>query len=408
MTEITTKHAESAAIKRLDLPEGNEYAGNSIRALERELEKTVAPPGLEFDATSADTNRFPAPDYALPAFEKAAKGEGATYTPYVGDPNVREILSKNIEEILGLSASNGSSTILSPGTQGSIFVALASIIEPGDTVILPDPDYLSTERTLRYFGADVIRVPVLFEDVNGRPHLDPEALEQAASKNPKLFIFSHPNNPTGAVYTDETLEKIATLAQKHDFWVLADQLYMRLVYDGKSFQSIASLPGMQERTITTIGPSKTESLSGYRLGVAVAPDHLVDRMEDVQSITSLRAPAYAQHLLKHWLADDREYVAQRTEEYQAIRDWTVDKLNDSGLFAAERSLGTSYIFPRVLVNASDQELAIAIKQQAGVTINPGYQSGPRGTGHMRLCIAQDEARWAAALERLIKVVSNYA
>src|SRR5699024_303999 len=98
------------------------------------------------DATSADTHRFPAPDYALPAFEKAAKGEGATYTPYVGDPEVRETLSKNIEDVLGLSASNGSSTLLSPGTQGSIFVALASILEPGDTVILPDPDYLSTER----------------------------------------------------------------------------------------------------------------------------------------------------------------------------------------------------------------------------------------------------------------------
>lgn len=394
-------------ISRLALPEGASYAGRSIRELERELESAPARNGPVLDATYANTHRFPAPDYALKAFTNAASGDGMTYTPYVGDVGVRETLSANITSHLGIDAQNGYSTILAPGTQGALFIALAAVLEPGDKVILPDPDYLSTERTLRYLGAEVIRVPVLFEDVEGRPTLDQQALEEAAAQGPKLFIFSHPNNPTGAIYSDTTLQHIAKLAKHNDFLVLADQLYARLVYDNESFTHIANLPGMRERTITTVGPSKTESLSGYRLGVALAPQRLIDYMEDVQSVTALRAPAYAQHVLKHWLAEDGDYVAQRITEYQEIRNWTVDRLNDSGLFAAQRSWGTSYIFPKALVDASDQELALAIKKEAGVVINPGYQFGPRGTGHMRLCIAQDESEWRDALKSLIEVVGKF-
>lgn len=395
------------AIARLDLPEGASYAGMSIRALERELEQAPARPGPVLDATYANTHRFPAPSYALEAFTRAASGDGMTYTPYIGDTGVREALQANIQTHLGLDISGDTGTILAPGTQGALFIALASILEPGDVVILPDPDYLSTERTLRYFGADVVRVPVLFEDVDGRPVLDADALKAAAARNPKLFIFSHPNNPTGAIYSAETLELIAELANAHDFFVLADQLYARLVYDGEEYLHIANLDGLRERTITTLGPSKTESLSGYRLGIAVAPRYLLERMEDVQSVTALRAPAYAQHLLTHWLAEDGDYVDERIREYQEIRNWTVDRLNESGVFAARRSWGSSYIFPKALVPATDQELALAIKERAGVIINPGYQFGERGTGHMRLCVAQDENEWSAALDRLIEVVRSF-
>lgn len=406
MTTITTS-PRPAAIDRLDLPEAETYAGQSVRAAERELERTSVASGPVLDATYANTHRFPAPAYALAAFTAAASGEGMTYTPYVGDTGVRATVAANIEAHLGLTATGSTDLILAPGTQGALFIALSAIIEPGDLVILPDPDYLSTERTLRYLGADVERVRVSFEDAEGRPTLDAERLRELAARSPKLFIFSHPNNPTGAIYSDETLALIAELAQRHDFLVLADQLYCRLVYDGEAYTHIAELPGMRERTITTLGPSKTESLSGYRLGLAVAPAELIERMEDVQSITALRAPAYAQHVLAHWLAEDGDYVAERTVEYQALRDWTVDRLNASPAFAATRSWGTSYIFPRVLAPVSDQELAIAIKERAGVIVNPGYQFGAEGASHMRLCIAQDETEWRDALERLIAVTESF-
>jgi len=395
------------AIARLGLPESATYVGLTVRTAERQLEQAPVP-GHLLDATYANTHRFPPPDYALEAFTRAASGAGMTYTPYVGDTGVRSSVAANIESELGLQATGDSGLILTPGTQAALFVALAAVLEPGDLVVLPDPDYLSTERTLRYLGAEVARVPVLFEDVDGRPTLDPDVLRTLAARGPKLLIFSHPNNPTGAVYSDETLELIAALAQEQDFLVLADELYCRLVFDGEPFSHIAGLGGMAARTITTLGPSKTESLSGYRLGVAVAPAELITRMEDVQSITALRAPAYAQHVLTHWLAEDREYVAARTIEYAALRDSTVATLNASGLFSAAPSWGSSYVFPRLLVPVSDQDAALALKQEAGVVVNPGYQFGARGVGHMRLCIAQDEQEWAGALGRMIDVVGRLA
>ncbi|GAA3615168.1 pyridoxal phosphate-dependent aminotransferase [Kineosporia mesophila] len=394
-----------ASLTRHDLPEMAEHIGQSVRAAERELENTTVAADQPFlDATYADTHRFPPPEWALPTFTTAASGEGMTYTPYRGDHGVRGTVTSNVNTVLGIPADD---VILTPGTQGALFVALASILSPGDTVLLPDPDYLSTERMLRYFGAEVIRIPVIME-VEGRPLLDPDALRAAAAKGPRLMVFSHPNNPTGMIYTDETLELIAELAGRHDFTVLADQLYCRLVYDGETYTNFAALPGMAERTVTLLGPSKTESLSGYRLGVATAPGELLARMEDVQSCTALRAPAYAQHLLGRWLADDQEFVAGRIKEYQALRDRTVEVLNGSGLFRVRPAYGSAYVFPKLLVDVPDQQVAIALKRDAGIVVNPGYQFGVGGLGHLRLCFAQDEAAWDHALERIVSVVGNLA
>ncbi len=135
----TTTSPRPAAIDRLDLPEAEAYAGQSVRAAERELERAAAASGPVLDATYANTHRFPAPAYALAAFTAAAAGDGMTYTPYVGDTGVRSAVATHIEEHLGLTATGASAVILAPGTQGALFIALSAIIEPGDLVILPDP-----------------------------------------------------------------------------------------------------------------------------------------------------------------------------------------------------------------------------------------------------------------------------
>src|SRR5699024_7253668 len=151
-----------------------------------------------------------------------------------GDSDVRSKVEENIERFLGVPATGRNGAILTPGTQGALFITLASILEPGDKVILPDPDYLSTERMLRYLGAEVLRVPVIY-DHEERPVIDGNDLRSAASQRPKLMVFSHPNNPTGIVYDDDTLHLISELSQEYDFRVIADQLYCRLVYDDLSF-----------------------------------------------------------------------------------------------------------------------------------------------------------------------------
>jgi aspartate/methionine/tyrosine aminotransferase len=403
----TVSRRVPSAIERLSVPELASAIGTSLREAERELAQTPLAPGYFLDATYADTHRFPPPEWALPTFSEAASGAGMTYTPYRGDNDVRAAVAANVEAVLGMPATEPSQVILTPGTQGALFIALASLIEPGDVVILPDPDYLSTERMLRYFGAEVVRVPVVHSDA-GRPVLDADKLTAAAQRKPKLMVFSHPNNPTGMIYDDSTLALIASLANEHDFHVLADQLYCRLVYDNETFTHIANLDGMKDRTVTLLGPSKTESLSGYRLGLAVGPSSLVDDMEEVQSCTALRAPSYAQHLLTRWLADDQDFVKLRTTEYQALRDTTVERINASSVMRVRPAYGSAYVFPEITVDATEQQVAIALKRDAGIVVNPGYQSGLAGRGHIRLCFAQDEKVWDDALGRILDVVAGFA
>jgi len=165
--------------------------------------------------------------------------------------------------------------------------------------------------------------------------------------------------------------------------------------------------GMAERTVTLLGPSKTESMSGYRVGVAVAPPAIIDRMEDVQSVTALRAPAYAQHTLARWLVDDVALVEERKREYQKLRDYTVTRLRQTGLIEVVPSGGTTYLFPRVVgVDASDQEVVLCLQDKAGVIVNPGYQSGPRGAGHFRVCFAQDLAQYERVLDRICEALGS--
>lgn len=378
---------------------GPQVDGRTLRAAERQLETLEpehAPP--HFDLTYADTHRFPPPDWALPAFTEAAAGKGMTYTPYRGDRGVRQQVAHNLTTFLKTPINPDTELILTPGTQAGLFGALSSLVDPGDLVAIFDPDYMTTERTLRYLGAWVQHVPITWQDGTGQ--VDLAALEAIAREKPKLLVFSHPNNPTGAVFDRATIERIADIAGRHNLMVLVDELYCRLLFDGRPFTHLATLDGMRERCITLLGPSKTESMSGYRVGVAVASPDIIDRMEDVLSVAALRAPAYAQHTLTRWLADDGPYVATRVGDYQRLRDKATSLLAESKHLAPYKPNGTAYMFPAVAgLTASDQAIALELRR-SGVTINPGYQFGPGGARHFRICFAQDEANLREALGRI--------
>lgn len=403
---MTTPHFEPASrIQRLQLPERAQTHGRALRELERELEAT--PAGEPFlDITYADTHRFPPPDWALQAFTAAASGEGMTYTPYRGDPGVLAQVAENVTQLLGTPVDPSRELMVTPGTQAGLYTAMAALIEPGDRVVVPDPDYLTSARSVRYFGGEVDSVPLLWE--GDEPHLDLDGLRNALAKNPKLVMFSHPNNPTGAVFSKAHIAEIAGLLRDSSAFAIVDELYCRLVYDGREFAHLAAEPGMRERVITTLGPSKTESLSGYRIGAVVGPADILTSMEDVMGIAALRCPAYAQHLLPRWIRDDGPYVAQRITEYQSLRDTTTSTLNALPGVSVEPCGGSAYLFVNTSgIAASDQDIALALKSRAGLVVNPGYQFGALGAHHFRICVAQDETAWKDALERMASVLSEF-
>ncbi len=376
----------------------------SVVGLERELEKLSEGRTDLLNLTYADTKRFPPPKWVLEDFVAAAGGAGKTYTPYRGDPRVRSALAPALGRFLGRDIDPSSELILTPGSQAGLFTALAALVDPDDPVVLPDPDYISTEPLLRLLGAAPVSAPLIRSGETFT--LDLEAVEAGLKKGSRLIVMSQPNNPTGTVHSQEVIRQVAKLAIEYDATVLADQLYSRLIFDDTPFTHIGSLEGMQERTITLLGPSKTESMSGYRVGVAVAPAQVIDAMEDVLAISVLRAPAYAQHVLSKWMSEDSDFVATRVRDYQQLRDVTFNRLNACQALDVTRPQGTAYIFPKVKANVSDQVVATKLMQDAGVVVNPGYQFGDRGRGSFRICFAQDEEVWDFALDRIITVLEK--
>lgn len=393
-------------IDRLSLPEHASQLGTSTRAAEAAIEAAAAPPGT-IDLTGADTHRFPPPDWANETVVEAASGKGITYTPARGDVGVRETLAGSLDGLFGWSVDPARHLILTPGTQAGLFIGIGSLVEPGDTVVLPDPDYLLTERICRFFGAEVERVP-LEVGLHGEAVIDVERLEDVfAQIKPRLFILTNPNNPTGAVYEPETIAAIAAAAMKHGVFALSDELYTRLVYDGRPATHLRdAASGMEEMSLTLVGPSKTESLSGFRVGAAVGPQALIDRMADVLYVSAMRCPAYAQHLLARWIRDDGPYVSARVAEYQDLRDLTVKQLESIHGVTVRTPGGSSYVFPEFVDLAVDDVEFCSRLKRNGAVISPGFQFGPLGQRHVRICFGQETSNLVRALDIIEQTVRS--
>ena len=398
---------EADRIGDLKLPERAAIASPSVRDADIDLLRK-APPGF-MDTTHFDTMRFPPPDWASERFAEAAGDGSLAYTGYRGNDAVLEAVAANVSAFLGVAVDPRRNLILTPGTQAALFGTLSARINPGDRVVAFDPDYLFTARILRFLGADVGYVPlVLGEDGHYGPDLaklEAEFVEHGA----RHIVFSHPNNPTGAVYSRATIKAIAALARQHGVSVVVDELYARLTYDGADFAHLAAEEGLFGQTATLLGPSKTESLSGYRLGVVVGSEALIRAVENVMSITALRAPAYAQHVLTDWLARDADWLAGRIGDFKALRDMTAASLRRLNWLKLHPQQGTAYHWVDVsALGLPDAVVCGALLEKAGVLVSPGYQFGPSSAGHFRVCYARDETLWAAALDRMVDVLADLA
>lgn len=405
-TATASRPVEPDRLRRLQIPGRPGLAGLSVRQADVEL--LAQAPGGYLDTTHFDTVRFPPPDWAREVFDRASRNGELAYTEYRGHQEVRDTIAGPVGTFLGHSVDGRRNITLTPGTQAGLFSALAALIETGDRVALLDPDYLFNERILNFLGAEIGRVPLRLTP--GDPHPDFEALEaEFATGGARFFVFSHPNNPSGAVFSHSVVARIAELANRFDVTVLADELYSRLLHGGKTFHHIAAEPGMFERTVTLLGPSKTESLSGYRVGVVVAPSQIINRIETVQSIMTLRAPAYAQHLLVPWLRDDLEWLARRLVDFTNLRALTIERLARLPWLKLQQQEGTAYAWVNVeALDLPGTLVAQTILTDASVLVSPGYQFGPASDGHFRVCYARDEAIWTEALDRIVGVLDGLA
>jgi len=366
-------------------------------------------PGPEVDFSHGNVDAFLPTPGALDAFLGGVRAGGKqAYTEYRGSAGIRSGLAARLADFTGAPVSADNGLILTPGSQGALFLAMASTVAAGDKVAVVQPDYFANRKLVRFLEGEVMPVRLAFLESNRSAGLNLGDLEDAFRKGAKVFVFSNPNNPTGVVYSEGEIRAIADLAERYGATVIVDQLYSRLRYQGTTYTHLRAADIDPDRVITIMGPSKTESLSGYRLGVAFGSPRIVERMERLQAIVSLRAAGYNQSVLATWLAEPNDWMAERIVLHQAIRDDLLAKLRAVDGMAVRTPEAGSYLFPKLPpLSIGAVDFVKALRFQASVIVTPGGEFGPGSDGFVRLNFSQKRAEAGAAVDRMVCLIKRY-
>lgn len=368
-------------------------------------------PGTPVDFSHGDVNEsaFAPTPGALDAFVDGFEEGGAqAYTEYRGQAAIRERVAAHLTQFTGAKVSAQEQLIVTPGTQGALFLAIGATVVPGDKVAIVAPDYFANRKLVEFIGAEVVPVPMAYLGSRDKAGIDLDKLEAVFKQGIKTFLFSNPNNPAGVIYSKQEIDAIASLANRHGVTVIVDQLYSRLLYPGRDYTHLRATDIDPKLVVTIMGPSKTESLSGFRLGVAFGAEHLVERMEKLQAIVSLRAPGYCQAVLNTWFNEPQGWMADRIRKHQAIRDDLLSLLRDvQGLEVRAPEAG-SYIFPRLPKLRIDlPQFTRTLRLQAGVTVTPGTEFSKDATDSIRLNFSQNHQAAADAIRRTIQIIERH-
>ncbi len=348
------------------------------------------------------------PDFDTPAHvreaAKRALDDGAThYAPFPGIPELRTAIAEDVTRRKGFPA-DPSQVFVTVGGKGVMLYAILGLIDPGDEVIVPDPGYPIYESLTRFVGATPVPIPIRMD--NGF-RLDVEELARLITPRTKLLIINSPANPTGGVLTRADLQRIAELAQEHDLWVMTDEIYGRILYDGEEHVSIASLPGMAERTILLDGFSKTFAMTGWRLGYSVVPESLVPTYSELIINTISCAPTFAQIGAVQALVGPQDDVDAMVVEFKARRDLVVNGLNEIDGIRCATPLGAFYAFPDISgTGLSGAEFAERLLVDHDVCVLAGTAFGGVGTDHIRISYANSRENLSEALGRMGRFVAG--
>lgn len=366
--------------------------------------------GIPVDFSHGDVDAFvPTPG----AFDKFAegykKGGAQAYTEYRGKDFIREQLALDLSEFTGAPVNASDELILTPGTQGALFLAMGSVIGRGDKVAIVEPDYFANRKLVEFFDGELVPINMDYMKYTDRAGLNLEQLEQAFKDGVKLFQFSNPNNPTGVIYSRNEIIEIAKLAEKYGATVIVDELYSRQIFDNHPYTHLRAQNIVNpDNLITIIGPSKTESLSGFRLGAAFGSPKLITRMEKLQAIVSLRCAGYNQSVFATWFHEPEGFMKERVAAHQAIRDDLLGLFNRAAGITVRPTEGGSYIFPRVEgLKVDIKDFTKILRMQAAVTVTPGTEFGPQFTDCFRLNFSQDAKKAHDAIVRTLQIIERY-
>jgi len=349
------------------------------------------------------------PDF--PTYENIARAgieaieQGFTrYTAAAGTIGLREAIAGDAGRRRGIEI-DPRQVVVGPGAKPALFFPTLALVEPGDEVIYPDPGFPTYRAMIEVAGGVPVPVPLIeAQDFC----LDLDAFDRLLSDRTRMVIINSPGNPTGGVMPMAALEHIAARATEYNFWVLSDEIYSRMVYDG-SAPSIAAIPGMRERCIICDGFSKTYAMTGWRLGHGIMPEPLAERVELLLTHAVGCTASFVQAAGEAALTGDQSRVDEVMQEYRRRRDLLVDGLNAIPGISCRMPQGAFYAFANITETGQTADwLAEYLLAKAGVALLPGTAFGRYGEGYLRLCFANSADNIKLALEKMHTALGRIA
>lgn len=346
---------------------------------------------------------FVTPEPILRAGIQSLQAGETHYTSNHGTLELRQAVAMHLLNLHGVSYDPQTEVLITVGVSEALYLALTSILNPGDEVLVPSPCFVAYPAEVILAGGIPVEIATFAED-GFLPQ--PEKLECAITSRTKAILIGYPNNPTGAVATREAMMEIARIAEKHDLVVISDELYDQLVYD-VAHVCFPTLPGMWERTILLGGFSKNYAMTGWRIGFACAPGNILQGLVRVHQYTIMSAPTTAQHAALVALQDGKPFVEQMHSEYNRRRKLIVEGLNYLGLTTFEPH-GAFYAFPCIAASGMDEDsFAQKLLEEQRVAVVPGTAFGPGGEGHVRCSYATEYEKIEQALQRMERFMKHY-
>lgn len=386
---------------------GTENAFSVIGKAKKFEEEVLKPQDKHLIYLQIGEPGFDTPGNINQAAIEAIKNNQTHYSPTPGIPQLRKAIAEKTSKEIGISFLP-EDVVVTSGAKPIIFYTLNALIDEGDEVIIPNPAFPIYGSVTEYLGGKV--VPLQLREENDF-NLDVEELEKNITPKTKLIILNSPQNPTGGVFSEKIIREIAQLAQKHDLWVLSDEIYSEMVHDGKHF-SIVSLDGMSERTILLNGCSKTYAMTGYRIGWGITKNKEMTQTLEKLACNDTSCPnTIAQYAALEALTGPQEEVKKMLQEYKKRRDLMVELVNKIPGMKCHSPKGAFYLMVNVRellnkMNLSAEKLCEKIMREANVLILPGSVFGNFGEDFVRFSYVSTEENIVEGLARIKKFVET--
>jgi len=348
------------------------------------------------------------PDYVTPwrireaaifGMEKGRTG----YTSNLGLPKLRHAIARYIERRYGVEYHPQDEILVSVGVSEGLDIALRALLNPGDEVIFHEPSYVSYHPSVLLSYGKAVSVKTSAKD-NFR--LRAEDVTKAITPRTKALLLSFPTNPTGGVLRAEDLRPIAEICTRHDLIVLSDEIYSELIYDGTEHTSIASLPGMRDRTVLLNGCSKSFAMTGFRVGYACAPSPIIEAMMKIHQYAIMCASTMSQEAAIEALENCRKEVETMRGDYERRRNYVVNRLNEIGL-PCHSPKGAFYVFPDITsTGLKSKDFSLRLLKSQKVAVVPGSAFGASGEGFVRCCFATGLDKLKEAMARIEQFVNE--